>query len=154
MTNLRTDATSSSSIFVQWNLPHLPNSEITSYDVYYKVSDTIQVASSTDPMNDNSYTTKSVTPSGGSDTPPTSVIITGLTPFTNYTIRVRAIGQRLNGENTLFGDINSNITRTYSDVPTRMPTVPIDVPPTLSPSTRTIMILLPPPEQINTGQSE
>ena len=109
MTNLRTDATSSSSIFVQWNLPLQPNSEITSYEVYYKESDTIQVTSSTDPMNDNSYTTISLTPSGGTDTPPTSVFITGLTPVTNYTIRVRAIGQRLNGDNSLFGDIGREI---------------------------------------------
>ena len=51
----------------------------------------------------------SVTPSGGSGTPPTSVNITGLIPFTNYTIRVRAIGQRLNRDNTLFGDIDREI---------------------------------------------
>ena len=148
MTNLNAVAVSSSSIRVWWELPLQPNSEITSYTVYYRIADATQTS---DPINDNSYTTISVTHSSGSITPPTSVVITYLQAYTFYAINVRALGQGPIGNDPLIGDIGIEILRrTDSTVPSN-PITAITESPTQPSTTDTIFIYLPPPEQIITG---
>ena len=152
MTNLRAVATSFSSIHAQWDLPLHPNGEITSYDIYYRTLDITQVQPTTDPLNDNSYSVIPVIPSDGGGTPPTSVNITGLKAFTYYVIKVHAIGWGQGGTGRLIGDIDMEIIlRTNSAVPSEPPTITTDSA-TQSPTTGTIFIHLPPPEQLETGQ--
>ena len=77
-------ATSSQSIQVSWDLPLYPNGPILYYDLFYRVSDTPQQPPNI--MSDSSYTKMMVMNA-------TNFEITGLTPYTNYTIQVRAIGE-------------------------------------------------------------
>ena len=89
VTNLMAVATSNQSIRVSWDLPLFPNGPILYYDLFYRASDTPQ--QSPNIMSDSSYTERM-----GINA--TSYEITGLTPYTNYTIHVRAIGDDLGGD--------------------------------------------------------
>ena len=74
--------------------------------------------------------------------------ITGLTPYTNYTIHVRAIGQDNEAGDNLAGDVDVEILqRTNSTIQVVM-TPPG---PTQEPSSNMITILLPDPDQVTTG---
>ena len=73
----------------------------------------------------------------------TNYEITGLTPYTNYTIHVRAIGQ-----DNLRGDVDVEILqRTNSTIQDVL--IPPD--PTQGPSSNMITIPLPNPDQVTTG---
>ena len=88
-------ATSNQSIRVSWDLPLFPNGRILHYDLFYRASDTPH--QSPNIMSDSSYTKRMVINA-------TNYENTGLTPYTNYTIHVRAIG-----ENNLGGDVDAEI---------------------------------------------
>ena len=92
VTNLMAVATSNQSIRVSWDLPLYPNGRILHYDLFYRASDTPQQPPNI--TSDSSYTERMVMDA-------TNYEITGLTPYTNYTIHVRAIG-----ENNLGGDVD------------------------------------------------
>ena len=77
-------ATSNQSIQVSWDLPLYPNGPILYYDLFYRVSDTPQQPPNI--FRDSSYTERMVMNANNFE-------ITGLTPYTNYTIHVRAIGE-------------------------------------------------------------
>ena len=95
VTNLMAVATSNQSIRVSWDLPLFPNGRILHYDLFYRASDIPQQPPNI--MSDSSYTEKMVMNA-------TNYEINGLTPYTNYTIHVRAIG-----ENNLGGDVDVEI---------------------------------------------
>ena len=95
MTNLMAVATSNQSIRVSWDLPLYPNGPILYYNLFYRASDTPQQPPNI--MSDSSYTERMVMNA-------TNYEITGLTPYTNYSIHVRAIG-----ENNLGGDVDVEI---------------------------------------------
>ena len=106
VTNLMAVATSNQSIQVSWDLPLYPNRPILYYDLFYRASDTPQQPPNI--MSDSSYTKRMVMDA-------TNYEITGLTPYTNYTIHVRAIG-----ENNLGGDVDVEILqRTNSTIQDR-----------------------------------
>ena len=134
VTNLMAVATSNQSIRVFWYLPLFPNGPISHYNLSYRQSDTPQ--QSPNIMSNSSYTERMVMDA-------TNFEITGLTPFRDYTIHVRAIG-----ENNLGGDVDEEILQrtnsTTQDVPT--PTGA-----TQGPSSNMITILLPDPDQVQTG---
>ena len=88
-------ATSNQSIQVSWDLPLYPNGPILYYNLFYRASDTPQQPPNI--MSDSSYTERMVMDA-------TNYEITGLTPYTNYTIHVRAIG-----ESNLRGDVDEEI---------------------------------------------
>ena len=77
-------ATSNQSIQVSWDLPLYPNGPILYYKLFYRVSDTPQQPPNI--VRDSSYTERMVMNANNFE-------ITGLTPYTNYTIQVRAIGE-------------------------------------------------------------
>ena len=78
--NLSAVASSPESIKVMWSRPTFPNGPITYYMVYFQEGNV-----QNQPITDNGFnTTKTSTP-----TP--SINVTGLKPYTNYTIHVRAI---------------------------------------------------------------
>ena len=95
VTNLMAVATSNQSIRVSWDLPLYPNGPILYYDLFYRASDTPQQPPNI--ISDTSYTERMVMSV-------TNYEITGLTPYTNYTIHVRAIGQ-----DNLGGDVDVEI---------------------------------------------
>ena len=95
VTNLMAVATSSQSIQVSWDLPLYPNGRILFYDLFYRVSDIPQHPPNI--IRDSSYTKMMVMNA-------TNYEITGLTPYTNYTIHVRAIGR-----DDLAGDVDVEI---------------------------------------------
>ena len=134
VTNLTAVATSNQSIRVSWDLPLYPNGRILHYDLFYRASDIPQQPPNI--MSNSSYTERMVMDGINFE-------ITGLTPYTNYTIHVRAIG-----ENNLRGDVDEEILQrtnsTTQDVPT--PTGA-----TQGPSSNMITILLPNPDQVQTG---
>ena len=134
VTNPMAVATSNQSIRVSWNLPLFPNGPILHYDLFYRASDTPQQPPNI--MNDSSYTERMVTNA-------TNYEITGLTPYTNYTIHVRAIG-----ENNLRGDVDEEILQRTNST-TQNLTTPTG--PTQGPSSNMITILLPDPDQVQTG---
>ncbi len=81
------NGTSPASILVTWDLPSYPNGPIGSYRVLYRQSDSVQ----TPPINSDQYTQTTVEER--------QFEITGLTPFTNYSIHVQTIGSgRSQGE--------------------------------------------------------
>ena len=127
-------ATSNQSIRVSWDLPLYPNGPILYYDLFYRASDTPQQPPNI--MSDSSYTERMVMDAINYE-------ITGLTPYTNYTIHVRAIG-----ESNLRGDVDVEILQrtnsTIQDV-----SIPLD--PTQGPSSNMITIPLPNPDQVTTG---
>ncbi len=79
--NLVGTTTSHQSFQVNWDVPRFPNSEITSYTIYYTVASTTQDL----PINDSGYTVVNQITDMAYD-------VTNLDPFTNYTVHVRAIG--------------------------------------------------------------
>ncbi len=81
------NGTSPTSILVTWDLPSYPNGPIGSYRVFHRQSDSVQ----TPPINSDQYTQTTVEER--------EFEITGLTPFTYYSIHVQAIGSgRSHGE--------------------------------------------------------
>ena len=133
VTNLMAVATSNQSIRVSWNLPLFPNGPILHYDLFYRALDTPQQPPNI--MSNSSYTERMVTNV-------TSYEITGLTPYTNYTIHVRAIG-----ENNLVGDVDEEILQRTNST-TQNVTTPTG---TQGPSSNMITILLPNPNDVETG---
>ena len=92
-------------------------------------------------MSDSSYTERMVTNA-------TNYEITGLTPYTNYTIHVRAIGRDDLGGDNLGGDVTMEILqRTNSTIQVVM----APPGPTQEPSSNMITILLPDPDRVETG---
>ena len=127
-------ATSNQSIRVSWDLPLYPNGRILYYDLFYRASDTPQQPPNI--MSDTSYTERMVMDANNSE-------ITGLTPYTNYTVHVQAIG-----DNNLRGDVDVEILqRTNSTIQV----VPIPLDPTQELSSNMITIRLPNPNQVTTG---
>lgn len=135
-------ATSARSIQVNWELPLSPNGPILHYIVYYLQSDTVQQP----PIQNDSYASIRV------DYPAMETTISGLIPFTNYSIHVVPVGGEA-GQPELLGAIDEEILqRTNSTVPDEPPTLPPDVEGTPGTSDGTIFINLPPPDQIVTGR--
>ena len=95
VTNVTAVATSNQSIRVSWDLPLYPNGRILHYDLFYRASDTPQ--QSPNIIHDSSYTKMVIMNA-------TNIEITGLRPYTNYTIHVRAIG-----EGGLLGAIDTEV---------------------------------------------
>ena len=126
-------ATSNQSIRVTWDLPVYPNGPIMHYNLYYRASDTVQQPPN---IRSDSYTEIVVMN--------TDIEITGLEPFTNYTVHIQAIGQ-----GNLLGSIDEEILRRTNST-TQMITVDTTTP-TLVPTADTIHILLPDPGQVETG---
>ena len=127
-------ATSNQSIQVSWHLPLYPNGPILYYDLFYRASDTPQ-----QPPNivcDSSYTKMMVMNV-------TNYEITGLTPYTNYTIQVHAIG-----EEDLLGAIDKDVLQRTNSTTQDIVTATA---PTAAPSTSTINSHLPSPSQVYTG---
>ena len=133
VTNLMAVATSNQSIRVTWDLPVYPNGPIMHYNLYYRASDTVQQPPN---IRSDSYTEIVVMN--------TDIEITGLEPFTNYTVHIQAIGQ-----GNLLGSIDEEILRRTNST-TQMITVDTTTP-TLVPTADTIHILLPDPGQVETG---
>ena len=135
MTNVTAVATSNQSIRVSWDLPLYPNGRILHYDLFYRASDTPQQPPNI--IHDSSYTKMAIMNA-------TNIEITGLRPYTNYTIHVCAIG-----EGGLLGAIDIEVLQrtnsTTQDIVTA--TAPI-----VAPSTSTINIHLPSPSQVQTGR--
>ena len=94
VTNLMAVATSNLSIRVTWDLPVYPNGPIMHYNLYYRASDTVQQPPN---IRSDGYTEIM-------DINTTNFEITGLMPYTNYTIHVHAIG-----EGNLLGDTDEEI---------------------------------------------
>ena len=133
VTNLIAVATSNQSIRVSWDLPLFPNGPILYYDLFYRASDTPQQPPNI--MSNSSYTERMVTNA-------TSYEIPGLIPYTNYTIHVRAIGDNLGG------DVDEEILQRTNST-TQVVMAPPG--PTQEPSSNMITILLPDPDQVQTG---
>ena len=134
VTNLTAVATSNQSIQVSWALPLYPNGPISHYDLFYRESDTPQQPPNI--MSDSRYIKGMVMNA-------TNYEITGLTPYTNYTIHVRAIG-----ENNLVGDVDEEILQRTNST-TQNVTTPTGA--TQGPSSNMITILLPNPDDVETG---
>jgi len=133
VTSLMAVATSNQSIRVTWELPVYPNGPIMHYNLYYRASDTVQQPPN---IRSDSYTEILVMN--------TDIEITGLEPFTNYTIHIQAIGQ-----GNLLGSIDEEILQRTNST-TQMITMDTTTP-TLVPTADTIHILLPDPGQVETG---
>ena len=134
MTNLTAVATSNQSIRVTWDLPVYPNAPIMHYNLYYRASDITQQPPN---IRSDGYTEIM-------DISSTEFEITGLIPYTNYTVHVRAIGQ-----GNLLGEIDEEILqRTNSTIQVVMTSDS----PTQEPTSNTITILLPGPSQVETGR--
>ena len=78
----------STTLLVTWLPPATPNGVLTSYEVYYKG------VSSVNPVPASFYQPLSVTVSA----PNTSLVLSGLFPYSNYTITVRAFTSAGPGE--------------------------------------------------------
>lgn len=102
VTELSAVASSSESILVKWNLPLYPNGPLTGYRLYYSVM--------TGPPRANvaGYNSTIV------DVTVTQYNITGLTPFTSYSIFVEALGQDVTG--LLGNEIAERTNATVTDV--------------------------------------
>jgi len=133
VTNLMAVATSNQSIRVTWDLPVYPNGPIMHYNLYYRASDTIQQPPN---IRSDGYTEIMVMN--------TDIEITGLEPFTNYTVHIQAIGQ-----GNLLGSVDEEILQRTNST-TQMITVDTTTP-ALVPTADTIPILLPDPGQVDTG---
>ena len=83
--HLSATADSLGSLFISWSHPKYPNGQLTRYIIYYKASQ---------------RAIRSLSPDGFASfkVPPNSpsVAITGLMPYTNYTIRMSASGKSVN----------------------------------------------------------
>ena len=129
-------ATSNHSIRVSWDLPLFPNGPILYYKLFYRASDIPQQPPNI--VRDSSYTERVVMNA-------TYCEITGLTPYTNYTIQVRAIG-----EGGLLGAVDTEILQRTNS--TTQDIVTATAIPTAAPSTSAINIHLPSPSQVQTGR--
>lgn len=105
MTNIRSKTTSFESLLIKWELPISPNSNILNYIVYYTNSSFTQPR----PISDEGYTSI-VTDS--TQTASRTVEITGLMPFTNYTVHIRAVGDNPSLQGAVLEEIRmrTNIT--------------------------------------------
>ena len=128
-------ATSNQSIRVSWDLPRYPNGPILYYNLFYRASDTPQQPPNI--VRDSSYTKMMVMNANNFE-------ITGLTPYTNYTIQVRAIGE--GGLGAIDTEVLQRTNSTTQDI------VTATVTPTAAPSTSAINIHLPSPSQVQTGR--
>ena len=131
---------------VQWSPPTYPNGPITEYRVFYKEGDTAQ----TQPISSTDFRWMK---SDGA-----SLNITGLDPYTNYTIHVQAVisAQELENEELftedLLGAIDEEIVaRTNGTTPDQP--VMIDNMPLASPTATTFQIIIPRTlDEVNTGK--
>ena len=89
VTNLALVASSPESIMVTWDLPEYPNGPLTGYRVYYRRSN---VTTDPPPTDRSGYESATI----GSETV-TQYNISGLIPFTNYSIFVEALGTNIDG---------------------------------------------------------
>ena len=138
VTNLKAVATSFQSIMVTWNLPQNPNGPIDRYIVYHLETDIVQTPPQ--PINSRGYKRTIV------NAPIRQSEIIGLNPYTNYSIHVQAIGV-----NDSMGDIDVEIQQRTNTTTPPPPTVPPTNETTDRPTTNTIFIHLPNPDQIETG---
>ena len=137
---LRAVALSPQSIQVTWLPPLSPYGPISNYIVFYKVGSTAQPSGNIQSVNCMQENTSDVH---------TEHIITGLTPYTNYTIHVQTVITE--PPYVLRGAIADDIVqRTNSTIPP-IPTVCPNVLPPVEPTHETIGILIPDPLQIQTG---
>jgi hypothetical protein len=74
-------------------------------------------------------------------------LIAELPPYTNYTIRVQALGT-----NGVLGDVEEVINRTHSTIPAAPLTSPVTATPPDLPSTTMVTVLIADPTQIRTGR--
>ena len=116
--------------------------------MYYRPGDVARTAD----ISNKGFTAVSV----GRDV--TEFLISGLPPYTNYTIHIQAVVTPSGSRAGLFGDIDVEIVQqtldttvppsTLADVPTVQPTLsPLD-----PPTARTIPYLIADPRQINIGR--
>lgn len=139
--NLTAYASSPASILVQWSPPTYPNGPITNYKVFYKEGNSPQ----SQPIFSDTFSLKTV----NSDR--TSLNITDLKPYTNYTIHVQAVISAQELENDLIGAIEEEIVaRTNGTTPNQ--TVMIDNMPLASPTATTFQIMIPRTSDVNTGK--
>ena len=136
VTNLTAVATSNQSIRVTWDLPVYPNAPVMHYNLYYRASDTPQQPPD---IRSDGYTNIMVMN--------TDIDITGLVPFTNYTIHVQAVGQ--GGQGSLLGSIDEEILQRTNST-TQIIAVDTTTP-TNEPTSVTINVRLPDPDQVETG---
>ena len=123
---LTANALSSSAIRVRWSSPECPYGVITNYRVFYRQADTPQ----TGDIDSTGYTAMTV----GSSVE--EYVISGLTPFKNYTIHVQAVNGVSGRGVVLLGAIEEEILeRTLSDVET---------PPMTESSTNSVTMTVPP----------
>ncbi|XP_065904155.1 cell adhesion molecule DSCAML1-like isoform X2 [Dysidea avara] len=133
-------ASSSESIYISWNHPQYPNSQLTQYIIYHRANPPM-IQMSPNILNDDFMVVEV-------SVDMLSLNLSGLDPFTNYAIHVS-----VRGEGVSNAPIETEIiTRTNSTAPP----APITPPPTLSPprapTATTITVVLPPPHQIETGE--
>ena len=139
--DLRAVALSPQSIQVTWLPPVSPNGPISNYIVFYMEGSTARTSGNI--QNDN-YMQENT-----SDVQ-TEYTITGLSPYTNYTIQVQTVITE--SPYVLKGAIEDEIVqRTNSTVPPLPTTAPTVVPP-VDPTHETINIFIPDPRQIQTGR--
>ena len=134
----------SSIIRITWTSPLCPYGVISGYIVYYRQGD---VARTGDIFSEG-FTVVSV----GSDV--TEFLISGLPPYTNYTIHVQAVVMPSGSRVGLFGDIDVEIVQRTTVAPTTaaVPTVQPTLSPLDPPTAQTIPYLIADPRQINTGR--
>ena len=130
---------------MRWSSPECPYGVITNYTVFYRQADTPQ----TGDIDSTGYTAMTV----GSSVE--EYVISGLTPFKNYTIHVQAVNG-VNGKGVvLLGAIEEEILeRTLSDVDTPPMTesstssvtmaTPSSMPPVTEPLTSSVTMTVPP----------
>lgn len=144
--HLTANAVNYSSILVAWSRPTFPNGPITYYNVYYREGNTEQIQEISDVNFRNVSTSNTAT----------SINVTGLKPYTNYTIHVRAIISAETLRNVeeftedLFGAADVEIVqRTNGTIPVCQ--VRLDGP-LSGPSSSTIEIQVPDARLIETGR--
>ena len=143
--SLSATAANSSVITVNWLRPAFQNGPITHYNVYYREGNISQ----TESIMDTGFNVTIVT------APMTTTNVTGLKPYTNYTIHVRAIIAAEELQNVeviiddLIGDVDVEVVnRTHGDIP--MNRTMLDQPRS-GPTSTTIQIDIPDIGQIDTG---
>ena len=129
-----------------WSRPTFPNGPITYYSVYYLEGNTAQIQ----PISDTNFNNVSASNTA------TSINVTGLKPYTNYTIHVRAIISAEALQNIeqftedIFGAADVEIVQRTNG------TTPVDLEilgePLFGPSSSTIEIQLPDARMIKTGR--
>ena len=128
-----------------WSRPTFPNGPITYYMVYFREGNVVQ----NQPITDNGFNTTKTS------TPTTSMNVTGLKPYTNYTIHVRAIiaAETLQNVEVIDDDlVGAADTEIVMRTNGTIPDIPVFLGPPLSgPSSTTIQIQVPITGQIETG---